>query len=327
MKSYELFDAIGDAREEYVYDAGYMEKVKMIPRKRFLQRCAALAAAFAGVLLLAIPVRGELENGYISNLLAPIYGNAQTQIVDQIGKPVNASVEVGDYILTADAVIGDKYNMAIVYSLTRADGGQVEKGLSFEQYHNTAKRGTWGGTYRFHLNENKTVLYIVEEWTAASRLWVNRKATASFTNLMFYREETKEKVLIEEGCWELKFTIRYEDASVKISAWDATIEDTSGKEYTIHRIWISPVGVHMDMTAPNRTKFYPPYELAYQDLRVSLILKDGRVITIEERNIASRGDMEDDRHDADFGAMFDEPIPLDQMKELVICGRSFPIVN
>ncbi len=327
MKSDALLDAIGDARDEYVNDVRNYQKKRGLKKRLFFQRPAAMAAAFAVVLTLAIPVSAELINGYVSNLLAPLYGNAQTEIVDQIGKPINASVTVGEYTLTADAVIGDKYNMAIVYSLARTDGGQVEKGLSFEDYDNTAKRGTWGGSYSFHLSEDKTVLYIVEEWTAANRLWLNRKATATFTNLMRYDEDTQEKVLLETGTWELKFMIRYEDSSVKIPVDDFIVEDALGKEYTIHNIIVSPIGMHMDLTAPNRTKFFPPDETPYQDFTVFLLLNDGTIIDLKDRNIASHGNLEDDRHRADFGTMFDEPIPLDQMKELVICGTSFSLAD
>ncbi len=324
MKSDELLDAIGEAREEYIDDVRNITKRKITNQRLLFKKHAALAALFVMVLSLAIPVGAEFQNGYVSNLLAPLYGGAQTEIVDQIGRPVNASVTVGEYTLSANAVIGDKYHMAIVYSLTRTDGGQIEKELSFENYSNTAKRGTWGGTYRFHLSEDKTVLYIVEEWTAANRLRLNRSATATFTNLMWYDEAQDKKVLLEKGSWELKFTIRYEDSSIQIPANDTMVKDGSDKTYTIHSIIVSPIGMHMDLTAPNRTKFFAHDETPYQDFTVSLILRDGREINLEDRNIASHGDMEDDNHDANFGARFDEPIPLEQMQEIVICGISFP---
>ncbi len=327
MKSDELLDAIGSAREEYIYDVWKVSKRKDMKKRPLLKRPAALAAVFAVVLLLVIPVGAEFQNGYVSNLLAPLYGNAQTEIVDQIGKPINASVTVGDYTLTADAVIGDKYNMAIVYSLTRTDGGQLERGLSFEEYHNTAKRGTWGGAYNFHLSDDKRVLQIVEEWTAANRLRLNRNATVTFTNLMLYNEDTEEKVLLEEGTWELKFTIRYEDSSVKIPDDDVVFNDTQGNEYTVHNIIISPIGVHLDLTGPNWTKFFSPEEFPMKYITMSLVLQNGDVITIDDKNLESHGDLEDDRHRANLGATFENPIPLDQMKELVICGTSFSLFD
>ncbi len=327
MKSDTLLDAIGDAREEYVNDVRNYQPRRRLKIKRFFQRPAAIAACLAVILTLAIPVSAEIINGYVSNLLAPLYGNAKTEIVDQIGRPINASATVGNYTITADAVIGDRYNMAIVYSLTRTDGGQLEKGLSFEDYNNTAKRGTWGGSYSFHLSDDKRVLQIVEEWTAANRLRLNRSATVTFTNLMLYNEDTEEKVLLEEGTWELKFTIRYEDSSVKIPDDDVVFNDTQGNEYTVHNIIISPIGVHLDLTGPNWTKFFSPEEFPMKYITMSLVLQNGDVITIDDKNLESHGDLEDDRHRANLGATFENPIPLDQMKELVICGTSFSLFD
>lgn len=75
-------------------------------------------------------------NGYVSNLLAPLYGSTQTELIDKIGVPIGTEAIVDDYKLTADAVIGDKYNFAVVYSLTRVGGQPLEEGLHFENYSN-----------------------------------------------------------------------------------------------------------------------------------------------------------------------------------------------
>ena len=112
-----LYDAIGDVREDWILDA---EQAMGKKSQRLWIRLLAASLALA---LLALPVHAEYDNGYVSNLLAPLFGYAQTELVDSIGVPINASVEVGEYLLTAEAVIGDRYNVAIVYALTRQDGG------------------------------------------------------------------------------------------------------------------------------------------------------------------------------------------------------------
>lgn len=328
MRQEQLQSAIGQVDDRYILEAA-PGRLSDSGRKRrkilFPPRPAAVAAALALILAVTVPVRAELVNGYISNLFAPLYGSVQTELVDQIGKPIEAAVAVGGYRLSADAIIGDRYNVAIVYSLTRTDGGQLEEGLSFDSYSNTAKRGTGGGSYSFHLSEDNTRLSIVEEWTSAARLRLNRKAIATFTDLMRYDMETQERTLVQEGTWELKYTVRYEDASVRVPAYDTVVEDASGKQYTVHSILISPIGIHLDMTAPNHSTSYFQEGSLYQDFTVSLILQDGTVKILEDMNIASHGSTEDDTHDADYGAMFDKPISLDQIKEVVICGTAFSL--
>ena len=77
-----LYDAITEIQDEYILDA---ETASM---KQHYFRWKPVVAAFLVVILLALPVSAELVNGYVSNLLAPLYGGAQTEIVDKIGVPI-----------------------------------------------------------------------------------------------------------------------------------------------------------------------------------------------------------------------------------------------
>ncbi len=328
MKQERLLTAIGGIDDRYILEAApccLSEGSRKRRKNFFLPRLEVLAATIALLLAVAVPVRAELVNGYISNLMAPLYGDVQTELVEAIGKPVEAVVTYGDYTLSADAVIGDKYNIAVVYSLTRTDGAQLEEGLCFDSYSNTARSGTGGGSYSCHLSEDKTRISVVEEWTSAAWLRLNRRATAIFTDLICLDAKTGERTLVQEGTWELKYMIRYEDSSVKVPTHHTVVQDASGKQYKIHRILISPIAIHLDLTAPNRPGFYITEENPYRNFTVSLILHDGTVKNLKDPNMASHGDMDDDTHDADYGAWFLEPIPLDQIRAVEICGTLFPL--
>ena len=67
-----LYDAIGEIKSEYIEDAEFEPH---IPRRPMLRIAAAILAA----VMLALPVSAEMVNGYISNLLAPLYGSAKTE--------------------------------------------------------------------------------------------------------------------------------------------------------------------------------------------------------------------------------------------------------
>ena len=97
----QIYEAIGEIRDSYIAEA---EHLLYRRRRPFLRK---LAAACILLLLLVLPVGAELKNGYVSNLLAPLYGGAQTKIVDSIGVPLDASVTVGDYTLKAGSVAID----------------------------------------------------------------------------------------------------------------------------------------------------------------------------------------------------------------------------
>ncbi len=52
-------------------------------------------------------------------------GPAETEIIDQIGYPIGASATSNGVTITADAIMGDTYSYAIVYSIRRDDGSPL----------------------------------------------------------------------------------------------------------------------------------------------------------------------------------------------------------
>lgn len=311
-----LYDAITEIHDEYILDAENASK------KNHNFRWKPLVAAVLVVVLLAVPVHAELVNGYISNLLAPLYGGAQTEIVDKIGVPIGAETIVGDYKLTADAIIGDRYSFAIVYSLTRTDGTAMDPNLRFQDHSNSYRTGTGGGVISHKLSDDGLSLYVVEQWTSATN-FLRRNASVSFTNLVRYTGDELETV--QEGNWNLDFVVRYEDCSREIPVKPFKVTDGSGDEYEIRGIVISPVGIHFDMTAPNTYDNSETWKPPYADFELSIIMDDGETIVIQDRNIGSHGDSDSATHEANFGAFFDVPIELEKIKEIVLCGTEVKI--
>ena len=313
-----LYDAITEIQDEYILDA---ETASM---KQHYFRWKPVVAAFLVVILLALPVSAELVNGYVSNLLAPLYGGAQTEIVDKIGVPIGAEAIVGDYKVTADAVIGDKYNFAIVYSLSRSDGQPLEEGLYFESYSNSFRSDSGAGVLRHTLSEDGLSLKIVDEWT--SRLmFLDRNVKVQFSNLVKYQGEGQNNEIVLKGNWNLEFVIRYEDATQEIPIEPFTVKDASGDQYEIRKIEISPVGIHFDMTAPNNYNEEEVVPPPYQDFTLAIELSDGTIIRIEDQSMGSHGDLNSNTLEADYGALFELPIALEDIAALIICDVTLPI--
>lgn len=313
-----LYDAITEIQDEYILDA---ETASM---KQHYFRWKPVVAAFLVVILLALPVSAELVNGYVSNLLAPLYGGAQTEIVDKIGVPIGAEAIVGDYKVTADAVIGDKYNFAIVYSLSRLDGQPLEEGLYFESYSNSFRSDSGAGVLRHTLSEDGLSLKIVDEWT--SRLmFLDRNVKVQFSNLVKYHGEGQNNEIVLKGNWNLEFVIRYEDATQEILIEPFTVKDASGDQYEIRKIEISPVGIHFDMTAPNNYNEEEVVPPPYQDFTLAIELSDGTIIRIEDQSMGSHGDLNSNTLEADYGALFELPIAIEDIAALIICDVTLPI--
>ena len=322
MSKEKIFNAIGNLSDELIADAAISTDDCKTKIHHF--RWKPLVAACLAIIMLALPVSAEMVNGYVSNLLAPLYGGAQTELVDKIGVPIGAEVIVGDYKLSADAIVGDKYNFAIVYSLVRTDGQPLVENLCFEDYSNTYRAGSGGGVLSHTLSEDGVTLHIVDQWTSGN-MFLKRNAKVSFNNLVQYSEEDQEYYPIQEGCWELQFVIRYEDTTKEIPVKPFTITDENGAQYEIKNIEISPVGIHFDMTAPNNyheDEVIPP---PYQHFTLSVELTDGTIIPVEDWFMGSHGNTNDSILEADFSALFDTPIPLEDIKNLIICDTVLPV--
>lgn len=312
-----LHDAIGTVSDEYLEEA---EAVFARRRRNPLQR---LAAACMAILLMALPVGAEVKNGYVSNLLAPLYGGAQTEIVDSIGVPLNASVTVGDYTLKAEAVIGDRYNLAIVYSLTHVEGRELSEWIRFENWQSTGARGN-SGYLNHQLSQDRKTMYLTEQWMGNQRLFLlKRDFQVEFSDLVIFGKGEQEDILVQEGLWQLRFSIRYEDTMKTVWRGKQRVIGSFGDVFTIRKIELSPLGLHVEMDAPYA--YYDHLFQGQQEVVVTLLLKDGTTIQIEDFGGGGHGKDKTQIYDWTLRAMFDTPIPPDQIQSVVICGREFPV--
>ncbi|MBR2894176.1 MAG: DUF4179 domain-containing protein [Oscillospiraceae bacterium] len=313
-----IVDSIGRIDDDMVE---CVEKLRKKPRRRRIKM--RWIAAVLCLTLLVVSV--EASSGLVSNLLAPVYGSAQTELVNDIGIPVDASATVGGYMLTADAIIGDRYNIVIVYTLSREDGEPLPDNIGFRDYKNSVTTGSFssgGGSIRFQRSEDGSKLQIIEKWTSAYRVLLFRNATAKFTDLICDDNENEE--LLMEGVWELNFTVRYKDATVKLPVDELDVIGSEGYQYQIQKILLSPLGIHMNLIAPN-TINEDPYSKLMPDFQVSVVLKDGTVIKMVDGNRGGGGDVGSAALKAHYGVMFKEPIPLDTISALLICDTTLDV--
>lgn len=316
MKVNLLYDAIGELNDEIIQDAEAAQPVSAKIRWR------GLAAAVLAVVLLAIPVRAEVINGYVSNLLAPLFGNAQTDIVDRIGKPIGAASTADGYTLTADAVIGDRYNVAIVYTLSRDDGQPIPEGTYFAQWNTDI---IWGGSGAGVLStvkneDDPSKLHFVESWSRESPL-IGRYVSASFGNLVIHKENG-EDTPVAQGPWELNYTLRYEDTSVSIPVKGLKVTDADGDHYRMDEVIVSPVGLRINgVILEPQWRGEPPF----QDFTVAIQMKDGLILLLEDHSSGGHYAEGDKTADFRFNAMFEIPIELKNIEALLICGVECPI--
>lgn len=288
------------------------------------KRLSILLTCLLVLLILAMPVGAEVRSGYVSNLLAPLYGSAQTKLLDNIGYPIGASATVEGYTLTADAVIGDRYNTAIVYTLSRMDGGAIPADARFEDHPIVFQGHGGGGSVGYYPSIDSKELKIVEQWTSNMQILFHRQVHSTFSNLTVGNQ-------VIEGTWELKFAARFRSSMTKIPVKNRKVLNPKGQEFTIHKLSLSPIGLHMDMTAPNwygwQALHKAPEPVNHMEgFTVSVRMMDGSILKIEDWNCGFHSSSLDaPTAKAEYGAMFDQPIDLSKVAAVHICNEVVPV--
>ena len=97
---------------------------------RSIRRTVTVGVAAA--LLMTMGVGAAVTLTPAGEVFASVFGGApaQTEIMDRMGVPIGASDTSGGVTITADAIIGDTYSYAVVYSIARDDGQPLAEDLT-----------------------------------------------------------------------------------------------------------------------------------------------------------------------------------------------------
>lgn len=319
MNRKDLYTAFEEIDDEILERSEHKEKKT---RKSIWLRWGAIAACF--FLFVSMTLTAEATTGAVSNLLAPLFGTTQTEIVDNIGIPVGVSASADGYTLTCDAIIGDRYSVAIVYTLSRDDGQPIPEGVNFGHWTPDIRAGGSHGAYlsKVTCEDDPSKLYFVMGANNCAPV-IGKLTTVSFDKLEM-QDEDGNCTLLANGPWELKFTLRYKDATVKVPVTKREVTDAGGEQYRIKNILLSPVGLHID------ARWYNPISLAVtesicKDFQVSIKFTDGTTLVLENYNKSTNFKTGSKTADYDYTALFDVPVDLDTVQALIICGCEYPV--
>ena len=313
MRKDQILDSLGRIDDEVIQNVNEAR----VARKPKLQvrRWAAFAACFA--LIISMALTAEATNGTVSNLLAPLFGGAQTEIIDKIGVPIGASASVNGYTLTMDAIIGDRYSVMVAYTLSRDDGQPIPENIDFRS------RGFSGSGYSTKIlidEDDPSIAHFHLRWHRNEPI-IGRIVTATFTDLVI--DNGEDDIVIAEGTWQIKYTLRYPDSTEELPVKAFEVVDDGGRKYKVKEILLSPLGIHLDMV------FYEPeYEGGiFKDFKMSLIMTDGTELPLPDGGGGGHWTEGDKKADVDYYAEFDVPIPREDIKAIVICGTVFELNN
>lgn len=263
-----------------------LEAAHSRPRRRRTIPKALLAAALMGALLVT-SVSAEIDSGAVTNLLAPMFGSARTELLEEIGRPVGASVSADGYTITAEAVAGDQHKLLLAYSVVREDGQPIPENIQFSSWENNLTNGRGGSVthYWAHDPNDPSRMMFYEVYTAGQSL--PRTVKISFAQIFTDfsdQGDHREPIVLAEGPWELSFTRRYPDTTREVSAKGITFTDNTGREYAISSLSISSLGFFVNGTTPRDGK-----EPELFDLSASATLADGSVVELNDDSLGVSG--------------------------------------
>lgn len=305
-------------------------------------------------LVLSVGVAGATGVlGEVGERFSALFGPAtQTEVIDQIGYPIGASVTADGITITADAIVGDTYSYAIVYSISREDGqplvsqetldGSEEyEGrlpLSFESYDLRptgplaflSSGGGGGFSHFYDADPTDNAIQFVAFWTSDTPIR-SGKVSTTFRGLYDTTDNYANKTLLAEGPWTLDFTMDFEDSSMDLPAGQAI--QVSGMDATLDRITLSPLSIMVEYTvhqqAPEAERQNGQEDAAndpyapFRDLPVTLTYTDGS--TLELKNATTSASSSGGKTKCTMGIIFDSIRPLEEVASVTVGDVVIPV--
>ena len=233
------------------------------PRRRRTRRWARVAAGLALALVLGGGGTVAVAAGVLPNpadVLSDVFGGApaQTELLNEVGRPIGASATSNGVTVTAEAVVGDRSNFTVVYDVEFDDpsvlegiepgeNGTLRLVAKTTRYVDGVKGGG-GGSWFFDADPGDGTIQYAETmgfttWNGAGI--IGRTMRFSMSEIRTYDAEGGYTTLAT-GNWSLKFEMNYVDTTVDLPAGQETT--WQGSDVTIDAVTVSSVGVTVDYT-------------------------------------------------------------------------------
>ncbi len=296
-----------------------------------LRRVCALGAAavLTGALCLGAAASGVLKP--VAQAFGAVFGTApaQTEIIDRIGYPLDASATVDGVTVQADAIIGDTYSYAIVYSIYREDGQPITAdpdpnrdgalALRFGEWDTDVGHmgGMHGTAWFFDEDPADNAVQFVQLLTADAPL---EPGTATVHLADLKQGIGEDAVMLAEGSWELRFDFAFEDSSLELPGGQSF--SVNGEPAVLNSISISPLSFRIDYTVD--TALQPENNsTALTPQSVYLTLTDGSRIDLTGFGGGARP--EGDTTRCELSGVFDQILPLDTIESITIGEVTIPV--
>ena len=321
-------------------------------RVRRFPRIAAVGVAAALVLSIGVGATGVLKSA--SEAFAGVFGpTANTEIIDQIGRPIGASDTSNGVTVTADAILFDGYNYLISYTLEKEDGSAFDctknpdtglYDLGWKRSDSTIGRGVDGATgscYFYDEDPSDNAIQYVETMSYNDAVQTGGTVKITLGDLCVLNSENGEPTTIAKGAWHLKFKLEADNSAVELPAGQSI--DVNGRSATVDTIVLSPIGYHVVYTVDGEATFDTLYDENGEEIpqesgrepagvcstwesyaaKLLVTKTDGTVLDFSD--FGGSMDPHDGKTVCTRQGTFDTVIPLDDIASVTIGDVSIPI--
>ena len=321
-------------------------------RVRRFPRIAAVGVAAALVLSIGAGASGVLKSA--SEVFAGVVGpTADTEIIDQIGRPIGASDTSNGVTVTADAILFDGYNYLISYTLEKDDGSAFDctknpdtglYDLGWKRSDSTIGRGVDGATgscYFYDEDPSDNAIQYVETMSYNDTVQTGGTVKITLGDLSVLNSETSELTTIAKGSWHLKFKLEADNSAVELPAGQ-TIE-INGLSASVDKVVISPIGYHVVYTVDGEATFDTLYDENGEEIpqesgrepasvsstwesysaKLLVTKKDGTVLDFSD--CGGSMDPHDGKTVCTRQGTFDTILPLDEVASVTIGDTTIPV--
>lgn len=233
------------------------------PGRRRTHRWVRVAAVLALALVLGGGGTVSVAAGVLPNpadVLSDVFGGApaQTELLNEVGRPIGASATSNGVTVTAEAVAGDRSNFTVVYDVEFDDPSVlegIEPGedgtlplVAEATLYVDGVNGGGGASWFFDAEPGDGTIQYAETmgfstWNGAGI--IGRTIRFWMSEIRAYDAEGGYTTLAT-GNWSLKFEMNYVDTTVDLPAGQETT--WQGADVTVDAVAVSSVGVTVDYT-------------------------------------------------------------------------------
>ena len=316
-----------------------------VRHRRPMRRIAVVAAA--AVLVLAVGTAGAtgaLKS--MSDAFSGVFRNAaETKVIENIGHPIGASDTDNGLTITADAILGDKYSVCVVYTLT-ADDPTLWEGLESKSdagylplmFHQDdldlgMRGGSHGGAYFIDQVPGDNEIQFVETQTFDKALNPGGTAKVIFRDLVAPGSDDTTTRTLAKGKWVLKFDLNFQDSSQTLPGGKSFQQD--GLTFTVDELTISPLSFTVNYTVDQEIQWSDsesgkrnPADAAqearfFENIPVRLTKTDGSVLDLSNSGGSIRP--ENGTTICTKSGQFDEILDLKDVASITVGDIVFPL--